>query len=114
MKIKSSLFILSLSAISFTACNHKSVPSTSVPAETQKSTVAVQPTETSVKPTDAEHGQKVYEASCGRCHGLKNPSEFTVSEWRPIMNSMSRKANLTASDKADVLAYVIKNAKSAK
>jgi cytochrome c5 len=64
--------------------------------------------------TDIVAGEKIYTSSCGRCHDLKEPVQYTVAEWRPIMDKMAYKANLNTSEKINVLAYVIRNAKPAK
>lgn len=56
-------------------------------------------------------GQKTFNAKCGRCHGLKVPSEYTDVRWVQIMQVMATKANLDETEKANVLAYVRANAK---
>jgi len=45
---------------------------------------------------------------------LKAPANYTSNQWRPIMNDMAGKAKLTTDEKANVLAYVINNAKASK
>lgn len=88
------------------ACSKKTVPtSTQAPAMDK-------PVSTT---TDlAVSGKQIFEAKCGRCHALKNPSEYTSQEWRPIMNSMADKAKLTTTEKTAVLTYVMQEAKSGK
>ncbi|MDP9957558.1 cytochrome c5 [Epilithonimonas hungarica] len=56
-------------------------------------------------------GEDLYNLRCGRCHGLPTPSEFTVADWKPIMERMAPKAKLTVEETNWVLAYVNANAK---
>jgi|GEM_PF-659346 len=56
-------------------------------------------------------GQATFNAKCGRCHGLKVASNYTESRWVSIMQVMAVKANLDATEKENVLAYVRANAK---
>lgn len=94
-----------------TSCSKKTLPVSSAPQPTEeKSIVQAAP----AFKADPEQGMKVYQNSCGSCHDLKNTTEYTSAEWRPIMNSMAKKAGLTDAQKAHVLAYVIQNAKSVK
>jgi cytochrome c5 len=65
------------------------------------------------KPEEASliAGQKTFNAKCQRCHGLKVPGEYTDLRWVQIMQVMSIKANLDATEKENVLAFVRANAK---
>jgi cytochrome c553 len=56
-------------------------------------------------------GQATYNAKCGRCHGLKVTTDYTVSRWATVMQVMAIKANLSEEEKQNVLAYVNANAK---
>lgn len=56
-------------------------------------------------------GQKTFNAKCGRCHGLKVTTDYTDVRWVQIMQVMATKANLTATEKDNVLAYVRANCK---
>ncbi len=51
-------------------------------------------------------GKNVFEAKCGRCHGLKEPQTYTAERWVKIVDWMAPKANLNATEKTNVLAYV--------
>lgn len=111
MKFRSLSFIAVACFLLMTACSKKTVPVSSAPQPTAEKSI------TQVAPAfkaDPEEGMKVYQSSCGRCHDLKSTTEYTSAEWRPIMNSMAKKAGLTDAQKAHVLAYVIQNAKSVK
>ena len=56
-------------------------------------------------------GQATFNAKCGRCHGLKIPGDYTVDRWIGVMQDMARRANLSDTEKENVLAYVKANAK---
>jgi len=94
-----------IATVIFSACAHKAVPTAApvVVATTPEPVIA-----------SAIQGEKVYTASCGRCHELKNPASYTADQWGPIMKSMAAKAKLTSAEKADAMAYVVKNAKAVK
>jgi cytochrome c5 len=91
------------------SCSHKTVGTT---VETKPSAPASAPVVASK--TSVADGEKIYQTSCGRCHDLKNPNEYTVNEWRPIMNRMAPKARLNDDQKNNVLAFLIQNAKPVK
>jgi cytochrome c5 len=57
-------------------------------------------------------GKQTFTTKCARCHGLKEPANFTAQEWVPIMDRMAIKANLDAAEKTNVLAYVSFHAKA--
>lgn len=56
-------------------------------------------------------GQSIYNAKCGRCHGLKVTTDYTADRWASIMQVMATKAQLNDTEKENVLAYVRANAK---
>jgi mono/diheme cytochrome c family protein len=91
------IFVIIILAIAVASCAHKTVP-------TQTAT-------TTTSAGDAVAGKQIYIANCGRCHGLKNTSDYTSDEWVPLVDKMAHKAKLSDSDKANVLAYVQANAK---
>jgi len=83
------------------------------PVATDASTVTKTAAERSGPGNDAAAiaGQATFNAKCGRCHGYKIPSDYTVDRWISIMQVMAMKANLTDIEKENVLAYVKANAK---
>ena len=89
--------VIIILAIAVTSCAHKTVP-------TQTAT-------TTISAGDVAAGKQTYIANCGRCHSLKNAGDYTTDEWVPLVDKMARKAKLSDSDKANVLAYVQANAK---
>ncbi len=73
-------------------------------------------TEETVRITDGdaqriEAGKEIYNAKCGRCHELKNEQDYTVEEWKPIMDRMAPKAGLDSAGKANITVYVNNHAK---
>lgn len=93
--------------IALWSCSHKTAP-----VKTDTSTTTSTTTTPIVTTSgDAVAGKSTYVANCGRCHGLKDPGEFTAAQWVPIVNSMAPKARLTDTEKGNVLAYVQANAK---
>lgn len=56
-------------------------------------------------------GQSTFNAKCGKCHGLKVTTDYTADRWISIMQVMATKAQLSDSEKENVLAYVKANAK---
>jgi hypothetical protein len=81
-------------------CSHKTTP--------PQSSATMAP---AVVAGDASVGKTIYTAKCGRCHGLKDPANYTSTEWVPILNTMAAKAKLDDTEKANVNAYVQANAK---
>jgi len=69
------------------------------------------PAEGSTTKTPEMMGQSTYNAKCGRCHGLKVTTDYTPDRWVSIMQVMAGKANLSDTEKENVLAYVKANAK---
>lgn len=56
-------------------------------------------------------GKLTFEGKCGRCHGLKNTTDYTADRWVKLVDWMAPKARLTDDEKKNVLAYVQANAK---
>jgi cytochrome c553 len=90
------ILVIIILTIAVASCAHKTIPT-----QTTTATVA----------GDAVAGKQTYIANCGRCHSLKNTSDYTTDEWVPLVDKMAHKAKLSDSDKANVLAYVQANAK---
>jgi trimethylamine-N-oxide reductase (cytochrome c) len=97
------IFVISFLAIAIWSCSHKTTPSQ---ATTTTTTVT-----TTTATGDVAAGKDTYSAKCQQCHGLKDPGKFTTTQWAPILDNMARKANLDPTEKANVLAYVLANAK---
>jgi len=100
--MKKYLYSLALVGAIVYSCKTQSTPSTPVLPQTP----AVASSTEAVK-----KGEDLYNLKCGRCHGLPATSEFTVAEWKPIVDRMAPKAKLNAEETNWVLAYVNANAK---
>ncbi|UEG50488.1 hypothetical protein LK994_03230 [Ferruginibacter lapsinanis] len=103
------VFVLSILAFTIFSCAKKVTPATAAEKKpTEEQTVVVAP---EAMATNVASGKVTYEAKCGRCHGLKEPGEFTAERWVGLVNWMAPKAHLSDTEKADVLAYVQAGAK---
>ena len=40
-------------------------------------------------------GSKVYAQNCAKCHSLKDPANYTMERWDPILKRMFPKAKVT-------------------
>jgi len=51
-------------------------------------------------------GRKRYIGSCGSCHSLYLPKQYTKAEWRKNMDSMQVRSNITVEQKEVILKYL--------
>lgn len=103
------LLPLAIVSLLIWSCNKPMSPAKTTTATTTTTTtdsVAV----TATAP-DMVAGKQTYEAKCGKCHALPEPSAFTVERWPGIVSWMAPKARLDETEKQNVLAYVKANAK---
>ena len=58
-------------------------------------------------------GQATFNAKCGRCHQLRVTTNYTSDRWAAVMAVMSNSAhaNLSETERENVLAYVQANSK---
>jgi len=90
-------------------CSPKTAKTTATTTETKATTTpSVATTATAAQ---LETGKSIYNAKCGTCHGLKDPTKYTQESWTHIMKSMIPKAKLNEADGNLVTAYVMANAK---
>ncbi len=110
------------------ACSKKTVPGKetgAVKPETEKTT---EKTAAPVTPADSvktdtnpvagmtnetlvKNGEAIFKAKCGKCHGLKNPGDYTSDRWDGILKVMFPRAKLEGAEQHEVLAYIKANAK---
>lgn len=108
------IFILTaLSAVSLmlVQCSPKTSKSVSKPAA-KTSAEKVAGIKNEYSEAQIAEGKAIFETSCGKCHKLKMPPQFTVSQWEPILERMNPKARLDEKQASLVRAYVLVNAKS--
>lgn len=55
---------------------------------------------------DAEHGRRLYDLKCGRCHFAYEPAAYRLEGWKTIVRDMGPVAGLTAKEEADIIAYL--------
>jgi cytochrome c2 len=56
-------------------------------------------------------GKNLYEASCVRCHKLKDPAKYTAKQWPGLVDKMQKRAKITDEQKAIILSYLVSEAK---
>jgi mono/diheme cytochrome c family protein len=56
--------------------------------------------------TELQQGRSLYIDNCNSCHGLYNPDSNTPSQWRSILNSMSPRTGMSASEVQLVTKYL--------
>ena len=54
-----------------------------------------------------QNGRRVFSTRCTSCHGAEPIGKYSSEEWKGIINKMEKRAKLTSSQKADVLAFVL-------
>ena len=122
MKIITAIAILSIALYScakkITNTSTKTVAENPIkPVESPKQAVeapkdvAVQSNDLKKEPAEVVTGKLVFESNCGRCHELKMPPTYNAEKWVKIIDWMAPKAKLDATQKENVLAYVIYYAK---
>lgn len=57
-------------------------------------------------PAAGESGAELWAASCRRCHALRDPADYSDSEWRLVMMHMRVRANLDESEVRAILAFL--------
>jgi hypothetical protein len=98
--------IIILMAVITYACSKKTITTQAAPAAASTTTPAVD----SVATMQAM-GRIIFTNRCGRCHALKNPSNYTEQQWTNILKMMAPKARLTETETAQVHAFLLANAK---
>jgi hypothetical protein len=55
---------------------------------------------------DLQAGRELFINSCGRCHSLCNPDNFSASSWKSIVPGMASRAGLSSAQSSQVTKYV--------
>jgi cytochrome c5 len=109
------VFIICIAVFAFLSCAKKTTPAASTTTTAPTETKAPDEIKTEAAATESTMsvaGHTTFDAKCGRCHGLKNPGDYTAKQWVPILDKMASKARLDSTEKANVLAYVSFHAKA--
>jgi cytochrome c len=93
--------ILSLFVVSFLLyCSPKVLPPTSSDLSQIKQ---VNP---DVDTSSVARGYTIFARSCHKCHGLKNPANYTIEKWDKVLPVMAKKAKLNEDETGLVKIYV--------
>lgn len=108
MKFK--VLSLAVAAVIIYSCASKSnVPTLEVkPSEPAVTTTPAVAGPTVMTPELAE-GQNLYEKNCYHCHRLYSPKDFSKEQWKPIVESMRKKANLDEMQGLKIYNYLTMN-----
>ena len=60
-----------------------------------------------VAASDLENGRRIYVGRCATCHSIDPVAKYTAGRWREIVSEMADKAELNASQQANVLTYIL-------
>jgi len=58
------------------------------------------------KAAPSRGGAQMWAESCNRCHNLRPPGEFSDAQWDVIVHHMRVRANLTAEEHRQILAFL--------
>jgi hypothetical protein len=58
------------------------------------------------KTAPSRGGAQLWAESCNRCHNLRPPGEFSDAQWDVIVHHMRVRANLTAEEHRQILAFL--------
>jgi hypothetical protein len=105
MKSKKNFFalILSLSILVLTAsCSKNNVDTSSLYIPTTTNVTA------KATLVELQQGRDLYIKYCDRCHALYSPDYYSPAQWKTILNNMSPKTSISASELILVTKYVSK------
>lgn len=54
-------------------------------------------------------GKNLYENNCAKCHKLYEPNAYSFDQWRPILERMQMKAEISDADREKIYSYLIAN-----
>ncbi len=104
--------VISVNDKSASTTNNTATSTTAVTSSTSATPTGARTVDrTAAESSPAMLGQQTFSSKCARCHGLKVVSDYTADRWISIMQVMATKANLSDTEKQNVLAYVTLNAK---
>jgi len=57
-------------------------------------------------PAVAANGATLWSENCGHCHNLRSPNSYSDSQWDVVALHMRVRANLTAPERDQILAFL--------
>ncbi|RQP07686.1 MAG: hypothetical protein EAS48_11020 [Chryseobacterium sp.] len=81
--------------------------------ESRQKAIAGTPTTGKLNTRQMAAAKSLYENSCGKCHVLHAPSEYTAEKWKSIIDWMAPRAKLDEQQKQQVFQYVSAHASDA-
>jgi len=100
MKLKTKIFVTSAalaligSGIVLAGC--------STPGEPKKEVAAV----ATQKSAAGQNGATLWAQNCGHCHNIRSPDSYSDAQWSVAMLHMRVRANLTADEHKEILAFL--------
>ncbi len=77
-----------------------------IPVPTEQDTEVGLRTYPGLTTEELNHGRKLYVAKCAGCHTLFLPSDRPAAAWPMLVEQMSERASLTASDRGSIERYL--------
>jgi hypothetical protein len=99
--------ILSLILIAGLAFLYQCKPAKVLMSPTQTDLSVAQKLFPDISLNDLTKGHELYTTKCTKCHGAKNPANFTAEEWPKILSKMAPKAKLSDEEKTLVNQYFL-------
>lgn len=96
MKIK--VFGMAIAAILIASCASKKVVQTSKTEDANAKAVELT--------AEQVHGKGLFEANCGKCHKLFEPSKHNPEGWKVTLARMQKKAKISDEETASIFNYL--------
>jgi mono/diheme cytochrome c family protein len=100
MKRTIKLFLLLSGIFALWYCSPKVLPPTSSELNQLKQS------NPAVDTSNIARGYDLFARNCNKCHGLKNPANFTIEQWNSILPKMAKRTKLTPDEVELVHTYV--------
>ena len=100
MKLKITLLAI-LSVLIYSCASKSSIPTEVAKKEEPKAVVFA-----TVLNPELMEGKTLYENNCNKCHELYDTKAFSAEKWKPIVEDMRKKADLSEADGMKIFNYV--------
>jgi cytochrome c5 len=100
MKLKITLLAI-LSLFIYSCATKSSVPTEVAKKEEPKGLPFAR-----VLTSEMAEGKMLYENNCNKCHELYDTKAFSAEKWKPIVEDMRKKAELSEADGSKIFSYV--------